>query len=112
MMICPNRAAQNATTWAVENIRSFREATRQDLILELDLFKELLGNSNWNIITSGSYYAYVKHPYAGRSSAWVAERLAKQAGVILLPGSFFCNPATVDEDCYLRVCEYPIHLIW
>ena len=42
----------------------------------------------WSISAIGAYFAYVRHPLACPSAA-AAERLARQAGVVTLPGSFF-----------------------
>jgi len=48
----------------------------------------------------------VKHPFTGVSSELVAKRLARKAGVIALPGSFF-SPSfkDVNDDAYIRFCE-------
>ncbi|WP_188052305.1 aminotransferase class I/II-fold pyridoxal phosphate-dependent enzyme [Aureimonas fodinaquatilis] len=37
----------------------------------------------------GAYFAVVRHPYTGRTSADVAQQLAEQLGLITLPGSYF-----------------------
>lgn len=51
--------------------------------------------------------AQVKHPFPGAPSELVAARLGEHAGVIVLPGTFFSPPfADVNEDRYLRFCEF------
>ncbi|ODN71261.1 hypothetical protein A6302_01376 [Methylobrevis pamukkalensis] len=42
----------------------------------------------WQVTSIGAYFAYVRHPLAA-ASAEVAERLAREAGVLCLPGSWF-----------------------
>ena len=36
-----------------------------------------------------AYFAFIRHPFAGQDSAHVAERLAKKAGVLCIPGAYF-----------------------
>jgi aspartate/methionine/tyrosine aminotransferase len=47
----------------------------------------------------GAYFAFIRHPFADLSSSAVAERLAKEAGVVCLPGSYF----GVGQERYLRL---------
>jgi aspartate/methionine/tyrosine aminotransferase len=37
----------------------------------------------------GAYFAYVRHPFAELDSEPVARRLATEAGVLTVPGSYF-----------------------
>ena len=46
----------------------------------------------------GAYFAFIGHPFEGTPSAHVAERLAKEAGVLCLPGSYFGDR----QEGYLR----------
>ena len=47
----------------------------------------------------GAYFAYLRHPFPGRTAREVAERLAKERGVLALPGSYF-GPG---QESHLRV---------
>ena len=49
--------------------------------------------------SAGAYFAYLRHPFAGRTAQEVAERLATERGVLCLPGSYF-GP---DQETHLRV---------
>ncbi|GAA5932065.1 hypothetical protein JCM3775_004231 [Rhodotorula graminis] len=104
LQICPARPAQRAVEWAVDATREWREATRDELARRQALFRELLGEvDGWKVETGGSYFAYVKHPFAGSSSELVASRLGEHVGVVVLPGTFFSPPfANVDDDRYIR----------
>ena len=43
----------------------------------------------WEISAIGAYFAYVRHPFRGAKSEAVAEKLAREAGVVCLPGAYF-----------------------
>jgi len=57
------------------------------------------GLPGWEIGALGAYFAFIRHPFAELSSAAVAERLAKEAGVVCLPGSYFGE----GQEHYLRL---------
>ncbi|BGP22076.1 aspartate aminotransferase [Rhodotorula toruloides] len=101
---CPPRPAQQAIQWAVEAMRPWREATRDELAQRQRVFKELLEDvEGWEVVCGGAYFAYVKHPFAGVPSELVARRLGERVGVVVLPGTFFSPPfENVDEDRYIR----------
>ena len=46
----------------------------------------------------GAYFAYIRHPYADIGSDLVAEKLAKIAGIVCLPGDYFGE----GQEGYLR----------
>ena len=43
----------------------------------------------WELLSSGAYFGYVRHPFNGEGSRDVAMRLARDAGVLTIPGTFF-----------------------
>ncbi|MBB3963554.1 aspartate/methionine/tyrosine aminotransferase [Rhizobium metallidurans] len=47
----------------------------------------------------GAYFAFIRHPFEDLSSSAVAERLAREAGVVCLPGSYFGQ----GQERYLRL---------
>ena len=51
----------------------------------------------YELISSGAYFAYIKHPFS-KSSDIVAEELAHQQNVLCLPGTMF-GP---EQQNYLR----------
>jgi aspartate/methionine/tyrosine aminotransferase len=53
----------------------------------------------WEIGAIGAYFAFIRHPFADLSSSSVAESLAKQAGVVSIPGSYFGK----GQEQYLRL---------
>lgn len=89
MQICPPRAAQAAVAWAVPETRAWREATRDTIIARAAVFRDAVAMApGWRISAIGAYFAFVAHPFREADTA-VAERLAREAGVLALPGSFF-----------------------
>ncbi len=87
--ICPPRAAQAAVAWAVDGIRPWRAAMRETINRRAALFAEAISAApGWSVSAMGAYFAYVRHPLGGSSEA-AAARLAREAGIVTLPGSFF-----------------------
>jgi aspartate/methionine/tyrosine aminotransferase len=98
IQICPPRGTQAAIVWAVEGTRAWRGEMRSAINHRIDMFQEAISKSaGWTISAIGAYFAYVRHPFGGSSEA-AAERLAREGGVLALPGSFF-GP---DQDGHLR----------
>jgi aspartate/methionine/tyrosine aminotransferase len=53
----------------------------------------------YELVSSGAYFAYLRHPFKGEKAADVARRLAREHGVLCLPGPMF-GP---DQEDSLRV---------
>ncbi|HEX4767710.1 MAG TPA: aminotransferase [Lichenihabitans sp.] len=89
MTICPPRIAQAPVAWAVEGMRGWRAEVRAAVNRRAALFGDAIAAApGWSVSAIGAYFAYVRHPFAGSAEA-AAERLAWQAGIVTLPGSFF-----------------------
>ena len=43
----------------------------------------------WDLLSSGAYFGYVRHPYKNVDSIQIAKSLASKAGVLVIPGAFF-----------------------
>ncbi|HEY8382426.1 MAG TPA: aminotransferase [Microvirga sp.] len=100
IQICAPRAAQGALPWAIEGLRVWREANRADINHRAETFRRAMAPlDGWRIDSIGAYFAYLRHPFAGRTGREVAERLATERGILCLPGSYF-GPG---QDGHLRV---------
>ncbi len=100
LQICAPRAAQIALVWAIDALGDWREANRAEIAARGAAFARVFATlDGWRIDSRGAYFAYVRHPFAGRPAAEVAERLAAERGVLCLPGSFF-GPG---QDGHLRI---------
>jgi aspartate/methionine/tyrosine aminotransferase len=90
LQICPPRTAQGALAWAIEAQRDWREANRRDINAAARAFRSAFAQMpDWRIEAVGAYFAYVRHPFAGERAGAVAERMARERGVLALPGPFF-----------------------
>ncbi|TCU14007.1 aminotransferase [Rhizobium sullae] len=100
MQICAPRAAQAAVATALPILADWRAANRLEISRRAEALKAVMAETNgWSIAAIGAYFAFVRHPCGDLPSATVAERLAKEAGVICIPGSYFGE----GQDGYLRL---------
>ncbi|MBO9100084.1 aminotransferase [Rhizobium sp. B230/85] len=100
MQICAPRAPQIAVATALPLLADWRAGNRQEIARRADALRQVFADlPQWEIGAIGAYFAFVRHPFAGQSSAAVAERLARQAGVVCIPGSYFGE----GQDRYLRL---------
>ncbi|MGK9052712.1 aminotransferase [Neorhizobium petrolearium] len=99
LQICAPRAAQAAVARALPLLADWREQNRQEIGRRADALKAVMRAVNgWKLDAIGAYFAFVRHPFPGRSSAEVAEKLAKQAGITCIPGAYF----GAGQEDYLR----------
>ena len=101
MAVCQPRPAQQALAfgcrylddWVVENARMMRERH--------DLFKAGFesSGSSFKLVASGSFFAWIRHPWPELSSRAAARRLADKGNLICLPGEAF-GPGL---NAYLRL---------
>lgn len=100
LQICAPRAPQMAVAKGLPALGGWREENRHVIARRAAALREVMaGDHGWSLEASGAYFGFVRHPFAGMSSRTVAERLAKDAGVVTIPGEFF---GTGLED-YLRI---------
>ncbi|MGI9335284.1 MAG: aminotransferase [Gammaproteobacteria bacterium] len=98
--ICTSRIAQDGALYALENLwpwvheKRVMMAERRTALLKV--FES--HNLGFTLVSTGAYFAYVRHPFAGEPAAGIARRLAREAAVLCLPGSVF-GPGQED---YLR----------
>ncbi|AXV16377.1 aspartate/tyrosine/aromatic aminotransferase [Neorhizobium sp. SOG26] len=90
LQICAPRAAQAAVAQALPLLADWREANRQEIGRRAEALKTVMRSVNdWTLDAIGAYFAFVRHPFAGHSSVEVAEKLAKEAGIVCIPGVYF-----------------------
>ena len=89
--ICAPQLGQHAALWGLENLSQWLAGERAEI---LDRRAAILDNlpvieaKGWRLMGCGAYFAYFEHPFA-ESSADLAPRLVRDAGVLLLPGTMF-----------------------
>ena len=102
LQICAPRIGQIALAWAIDGMKQWRAENAADIAERGDTFRaSMQAAAGWEIISMGAYFAFVKHPFVTRHDAEVAERLAREFGVLGLPGSFFGSD---------RHAVYPVRL--
>ncbi|PRD44248.1 aspartate/tyrosine/aromatic aminotransferase [Phyllobacterium phragmitis] len=90
LQICAPRPPQAAIARAIAPLGSWREANRMEIVGRAEALHDVMKRlPDWRLEAIGAYFAFIRHPFDGVSSVVVAERLAKEAGVLALPGAFF-----------------------
>ena len=99
VQICAGRAAQGAVAWGLEALDDWRAANRAEMHERAEAVRGAFQRlPDWRLDALGAYFAYVRHPF-GDASAWqVAEVLAREHGLMCLPG-----PAFNGRDAHLRI---------
>lgn len=90
LQICPPRSAQAAVATALPLLAGWREENRREIARRVEgLLSTMAGVPAWRVGAVGAYFAFIGHPFGTTPSAVVAEKLAKEAGILCLPGSYF-----------------------
>jgi aspartate/methionine/tyrosine aminotransferase len=98
--ICPSVLGQAAAHHAMTHLGNHREAQRQKLAERIAALRAAFENPalNYELVSAGAYFAYVRHPFEGEPAMEVARRLVRDQHVLSLPGTMF----GADQDRYLR----------
>ncbi len=87
--ICPNQLGQRAALWGMRNLGQWLAGERAEILDRraaiIEGFPRLPG---WRLLGCGAYFAYVEHPFELPSDQ-LAQRLVRDAGVLMLPGTMF-----------------------
>jgi aspartate/methionine/tyrosine aminotransferase len=91
LQICAPRVPQLALPWAIEALGGWRDANRAEILARGDAFRQAMADvgGGWAAHAVGAYLGYVEHPYSGAGGAEVCAWLARERGVLALPGSYF-----------------------
>lgn len=89
--ICPPHPAQIAALFGLRNLDAWREEKRRMMAERLATLRAVFAGNElrYELLSAGAYFAYVRHPFAGESATDVARRLARDHGVLCLPGPIF-----------------------
>ena len=99
LQICPPRSAQAAVATALPLLTDWREENRREIARRVEaLLSTMAGVPAWRVGAVGAYFAFIGDPYGESASATVAEKLAREAGILCLPGSYFGS----GQEGYLR----------
>ena len=89
--ICPNQIGQRAALWGMQNLSQWLAGERAEILDRRAAITDgfpALAAKGWSLMGCGAYFAYVTHPYDMPSDA-LAQKLVRDAGVLMLPGTMF-----------------------
>ncbi len=90
IQICAPRPAQIALAWAIPALAAWRAGNRDVIVERAEAFRRALARTpEWKLESLGAYFAYVAHPFPGRLSGEIVQKLASERGVLGLPGPYF-----------------------
>ncbi|MFA7413435.1 MAG: aminotransferase [Rhizobium sp.] len=99
LQICAPRAPQAAVVRGIPALREWRNGNRAEILRRADALRNVMAAlPEWKMDSLGAYFAFIRHPFDGVASAQVAEKLARQAGVVCIPGAYFGE----GQEAYLR----------
>ena len=98
--ICAPRIGQAAAIHGLRALGDWRRANTAMMRARLATLRDAFRRNDigYELVSSGAYFAYVRHPFDGRPAAAVARRLADQQNILCLPGSMFGG----GQDPFLR----------
>lgn len=90
LQICAPRSPQAAVAKAIPALADWRKSNNDEIGRRAVAMKDVITRlPAWQISAIGAYFAYIKHPFSGANSEAVAEKLAREYGVVCLPGAYF-----------------------
>lgn len=91
MVVCQPRLTQLAVQYGVEHLDDWVAANRLMMERRHDLFRSEFSRPGnpFQLVASGAFFGWVRHPFPGRTGREVARRLVREAGILCLPGEVF-----------------------
>lgn len=91
MAVCQPRITQHAVKFGVEHLDGWVTANRVMMACRHDRFRaEFMKQGNpFQLVSSGAFFAWVRHPFRNSSGRQVARRLVDEAAILCLPGEVF-----------------------
>ena len=99
--LCPSHIGQLAANYCLEHLddwkREYRRTVRDRVAYAARRLHE--ADTGFEVVSSGGYFVYLRHPFTDRSSVEVGRSLAHDHGILCLAGSMF-GPG---QDRHLRL---------
>jgi aspartate/methionine/tyrosine aminotransferase len=110
VQISAPRIGQDAALWGLGHLDAWRKANSRMMAERAGALRAAFATPGlaYRLLSCGAYFAYVRHPFAGETSAAVARRLATEHNLLCLPGSFF-GPG---QEAYLRFAFANLDASW
>jgi len=98
--ICAPRIGQAAAIYGLKTQGAWRRGNTQLMRDRLQALRQAFRRNDlgYEVVSSGAYFAYLRHPFDGRPAAEVARRLADRQNILCLPGTMF----GAGQDAFLR----------
>ena len=98
--ICAAQVSQVAAEFALTHLAGEVEGVASEMADRVSKLTSAVnvGDTGFDIVSAGAWFAYLKHPVTGVDGYWVARRMARELGVLSVPGSMF-GPG---QERYLR----------
>ena len=101
--ICPSQLGQIGALWGMTHLKDWLAGERAAILQRRDAMQAAMaGLPGWRLKGCGAYFAWVQHPFP-ESSATLAPRLVRAAGVLLLPGTMFMPEDAPDGAAAVRI---------
>lgn len=91
MVVCAPRPAQLALQYGCSNLDSWVQGNAEMMKRRHDSFKNHFAgaDSPFELVASGSFFAWIEHPWTGLTGRQAAYKLAHEHHLICLPGEAF-----------------------
>ena len=101
--ISPSQLGQIGAVWGMENLQDWLAGERAEILARRAAAAAALGAlPGWTLKSAGAYFAWVEHPF-DESSADLARRMVRDAGVLALPGTMFTPDSDASGARHLRI---------
>ncbi len=101
--ICAPQLGQRAALWGLRHLGDWLAKERAEILARRTAVQAGLATlPGWQLLGAGAYFAYVRHPFE-ISSALLAPRLVRAAGLLLLPGTMFRPADDTAGQAELRI---------
>lgn len=88
--ICPPQVGQVAALWGLQNLMPWVAEQRAEILKRRDAMRAAFDAlPGWDLMGCGAYFSYGTHPFTSETSDKLAQRLVRDHGILLLPGTMF-----------------------
>ncbi|KRW96924.1 aminotransferase [Paracoccus sp. MKU1] len=101
--ICAGQIGQIGAAWGMTNLRDWLAGERAEILARRNAMAEgMAALPGWRVKGCGAYFAWAEHPF-DLPSPELAQRLLREAGVLLLPGTMFMPEGDPEAARHVRI---------